>query len=377
MPRLLIVADDLTGALDAAGPFASRGIATACIALPEAGNAAAASAAAVVAVNTESRHLSPPAAAQRVRDAWAAADGARFDIVVKKVDSTLRGPVVAELAALRDCSGRTTLVCATAFPAQGRTVVGGDVRVHGTPLRDTGFARDALSPALAQPLAAALRHAGVHDCEVLDATDDATLDTIAATHVTRGADVLLAGSAGLTAALARAWADAASVAGGLAPIDAPLLFVIGSRAEASRVQAERLAMAGVDVIDAPDGHVPAGGLPAGDLVLRATRGAERDGADAAAVAARLAHGTLALVDARPVGAIVATGGDTAVALLRAAGQPQVDVLAELLPGIAVARLVVAGRTLPLVTKAGGFGAPDALVRIRGRLRGTTAVEAAA
>ena len=90
-PRVLIIADDLTGAMDAAGPFAARGLPTWVAALPEDCDPSRFVRATVVSVNTESRHLSPDEAARRVTEAWQQVGGEGFDIVVKKVDSTLRG----------------------------------------------------------------------------------------------------------------------------------------------------------------------------------------------------------------------------------------------------------------------------------------------
>jgi uncharacterized protein YgbK (DUF1537 family) len=64
-----------------------------------------------------------------------------------------------------------------------------------------------------------------------------------------------------------------------------------------------------------------------------------------------------------VGALVATGGDTAIAILHELAQPALEVMGDLLPGIPYCRLEVEGRSLWLVTKAGGFGTRDALIEI--------------
>ena len=56
--RVLIVADDLTGALDTAGPFAHQGLLTKVVAQPLQCDAESVADARVVSVNTDSRHLS-------------------------------------------------------------------------------------------------------------------------------------------------------------------------------------------------------------------------------------------------------------------------------------------------------------------------------
>jgi uncharacterized protein YgbK (DUF1537 family) len=65
--------------------------------------------------------------------------------------------------------------------------------------------------------------------------------------------------------------------------------------------------------------------------------------------------------------IVATGGDTANALCGALGAQGLEILGEVEAGIPVMRLLGA-QSLPLVTKAGGFGSPaamaDALLKVK-------------
>lgn len=123
--RLAIIADDLSGALDTAAPFAARGgDARVVISL----EALAATLEAwqgqwpdVIAVNTESRHLKAEEAALRVREAVRLLTRATPKQWFKKVDSTLRGQVVAECTAVREALG-LPLLLAPAVPTQGRTV---------------------------------------------------------------------------------------------------------------------------------------------------------------------------------------------------------------------------------------------------------------
>jgi uncharacterized protein YgbK (DUF1537 family) len=66
--------------------------------------------------------------------------------------------------------------------------------------------------------------------------------------------------------------------------------------------------------------------------------------------------------------LLATGGDTAIAILNVMAVPALQVMGDLLPGIPYARLDVHGRPLWLITKAGGFGTPDTLREVVERLR---------
>jgi uncharacterized protein YgbK (DUF1537 family) len=60
-----------------------------------------------------------------------------------------------------------------------------------------------------------------------------------------------------------------------------------------------------------------------------------------------------------ISGIVATGGDTANALCNALGTQALEILGEVEAGIPIMRLL-GSQSLPLVTKAGGFGSPEAL-----------------
>ena len=64
-PRVLIVADDLTGAMDSAGPFAAAGAETWVVAAPMQCDPASLGSASVVSINTDTRHLPGHEAAPR------------------------------------------------------------------------------------------------------------------------------------------------------------------------------------------------------------------------------------------------------------------------------------------------------------------------
>ena len=83
-------------------------------------------------------------AAKRVVEVARAVRGAR--LVYKKLDSTLRGNVAAELAAAFGAAGRERAIVAPAFPAAGRTTVGGTQLVHGVPVDETEMRDDPQTP---------------------------------------------------------------------------------------------------------------------------------------------------------------------------------------------------------------------------------------
>src|ERR1039458_4252556 len=100
--RILVLADDLTGALEVGAKFAASGVAaqvgTAPALLPRDLHAAAG----CFGVDTETRHSDAAEAARRVYEFAHAAYNEGFSHVYKKTDSTLRGNIAAELAALSE-----------------------------------------------------------------------------------------------------------------------------------------------------------------------------------------------------------------------------------------------------------------------------------
>jgi D-threonate/D-erythronate kinase len=393
VPRLIIVADDLTGAMDVAGPLASRGLPTWAVACVERCAAQQLAGAEVVSINADTRHLSAERAARRVRSVVRELVRPGSEILIKKIDSTLRGNVVVETLAMLEESGRRTAVVAPAFPRQGRTVVEGVVRVHGVPLADTHFARDAQSPPPLEPLHVLFRRADAHadvrlvqrgasialthgeprQILVVDSASDEDLRATVRTLRGHLSDVLLVGSAGIAEALAEVHFEHATAASVVTPaLAGSLLFVVGSRAEPSAQQASALVEAGsARIVDAPNGLIDIdAALHATEsvLVLKATADVAGSEKDPVEVAQRLAEGVAALLERRPVAAVVATGGDTAVAILQRLSQAMLRVMGNLLPGIPLGRIHAGGRELWFVTKAGGFGARDTFVTIAHRLR---------
>jgi len=374
--------------MDSAGPFAAAGVETWVVASPMQCDPASLRTASVVSINTDSRHLPAAQAAARIRETVRRLGAGDFQVIIKKIDSTLRGNVVAETLALLEASGRTNAIVAPAFPAQGRTVSGGIVYVKGVPLAQTGFAKDALSPPPLAPLHEVFANAkagmraesvaasdafegGGDGVWVVDSAVDADLARMVETIRPRLGTLLLAGSAGLTQALARTCFAASVASTGIGKIKGTIVFAVGSRAAQSAEQVEALqSEPDTSVMRAPNGRLQNGEIPAArNLVIKATADdAGREG-DAVQVAADMAHHAIDVARRTGAEALVATGGDTAIAILEASGNPALQVLGDLMPGIPYARIRIDGNPLWLVSKAGGFGGRDTFREVAQKLRG--------
>jgi hypothetical protein len=87
----------------------------------------------VVVLNTNSRPDSPAEAARKVFACGQYVSQLGVSRVYKKIDSTMRGNVGAELDALMESLGVRSVVITPAFPAVGRTVVEGILLIEGVP----------------------------------------------------------------------------------------------------------------------------------------------------------------------------------------------------------------------------------------------------
>ncbi len=272
-----VLADDLTGAMDGGVQLLPR---TAVEVLVRAGGAVPSGPLPVI--NTVSRGVPPDEASARVRAACRELSAAGRTVWFKKIDSTMRGNVGAELAALHDALAPCVIVCTPALPEQERTVREGVLLVAGEPAMATAY-RDEIPAAHgaaagsavidivrrqwprcraahlpARPCrrqVAAAAHGPV-DLIVADAAGERDLNALAAAAggFARGDRRLVwAGSAGLLRALALAGAprlDAAPpmeggdrVADSVPAHRAPLVLVCGSRRILARTQVDFAAAA--------------------------------------------------------------------------------------------------------------------------------------
>lgn len=384
MPEIAVVADDLTGAADTGAQLVRAGYRTAVVfrgaEIPSAGLDA-------VVLDTDSRTMPAVLAEKRVVEAGHAVRGAR--IVYKKMDSTLRGNVAVELSAALGTTGRERVVLAPAFPAAGRTTVGGVQLVRGIPVHETEMRDDPRTPVteahLPTLLAGAFGRIGVlstkdladpelihrtlqeNVCVVADAESDPDLAALVRA-VPDPERVLWAGSAGLALAL-----GAAYPAPGEGEAPAPperarrVLVVIGSLSGISREQLRRLeevyggiaVSVSAETVSGSERMAGAVLLESGCAVLHSPskRGAA---GSAGSVTNALAEVAGRLAEEEAFDALVLTGGSTAVAVSRRVGASGILLGGEVRSGVPVGALIGA-RPYPVVTKAGGFGDSDTLV----------------
>jgi uncharacterized protein YgbK (DUF1537 family) len=281
-------------------------------------------------------------------------------------------------------------IVAPAFPATGRTVRSGRVLLDGVPVEERHPDR---LPLIAQLEAAGLTTRVLPLAELREGdpaaslagmaadarTDAVVVDALSGEDLARTAracaelPVLLVGSAGLTHHLTGFFAGGTGGAphatdGGTGEAHGPVLVCVGSRSDLALAQ-RRALLEGAPMRAVP---VPEPGRPGAREAGRLVRTALEDGQDVAvfpdpaapvdpALAPDFAAGlaAAALAGLPAAGTLLVTGGETARAVLGAAGVGVLTVRGELEPGVVLAH---ASGGLRVVTKAGSFGDPGTLLR---------------
>lgn len=146
MVKLLMIADDFTGALDTGIQFAKRGIYTQVFTKFDFGQKDIRPETEVLVVDTESRPLSKEAAYAAVYEVADWAVRQQIGIILKKTDSALRGNIGAELQAAADAVGEGMLFFLPAHPAIDRVTRDGIHYIAGERLEDSVFGRDPFEP---------------------------------------------------------------------------------------------------------------------------------------------------------------------------------------------------------------------------------------
>jgi uncharacterized protein YgbK (DUF1537 family) len=397
---LLIIADDLSGAADCAIAFASAGLST-VVTLDASHDTGDAS---VVAIDTDTRRLSASQAAERTLMACQTLRKPAQRLY-KKIDSTLRGNWAAEVASLQSLAGLA--IVAPAFPATGRTTVEGKVLVNGQPLESTdtwklehtdhsadiaallegaGLRTAKLGLSTLRGDAAALaRHiveiaGGDTQALIVDAQTAEDLQALATVTMSIDESLFWVGSGGLAREIAGLPAMARNAAQSPESVrekHAPTLVLVGSLSGVSERQCAMLKeRASIGELVVPPAVLRQGKAHADwagweirigeylrrgdDLLLRIGRDEAFDPAEGARLSTLLA----AMV--RPhfahVGGLVATGGETARAMLGAVGIGSLQLLCEIEAGVAFGRPISSreGHRPGVVTKAGAFGTDHAL-----------------
>lgn len=381
--KLGLLADDFTGAMDAGAQFALLGLST----VFERSEGEDTSAELLV-ISTESREATADEAIRRTEQTVARLNNRQ---IFKKIDSTLRGNITAEIIPLlHGVEIHQALIC-PAIPELVRIVRSGELWVNGVRLHETDFRNDPTFPRNTAQIAQILRvEAGKIPLEIIrsgkqplqlfldaqpqqflvaDAETDADLDVLARAVIEN--NLLPCGALGF----ARAWGKVLKP--GLPPLPRqnlnpqhlPPLFILGSHHPITTHQWKNLIRQR-DVISLhyskslkSDAVITA--LKTGKAVILHMPEENIASVDERAeMMDAMCHIAAPAVIDGQTGGLIACGGETAAQFCRILGTQAVQILGEILSGTPYGKLI--GGQSPqttIVTKAGGFGDENVLIHI--------------
>lgn len=404
MATTTIIADDLTGALDAGVCLLPSHVEVAV--LPDAAQGVDAQKhPTVLSVNADTRHVAPAEAYKKVFSLASSARENGSCCVIKKTDSALRGNVGAELAAAYRAVGAKRLHFLPAFPAIGRITRDGVQLIDGTPVAQSPFGSDPFEPVtssrvdeiIGQQSDVAVRVVPAGDpvpqdfsgIVVYDALSDADMQSRIEELTGLGELDALAGCAGLTSALTNVLECGADAS----PVNCDrgnLLVVCGSVNPVSQEQCSYAREAGASVYSIAEvqkcrrswQETPEGiqfferaekswesspltvidGSGREDLSKLVPQGEDVRQLVADNVASILLH----VCEQGMHGRALVTGGDILVSFLAQAGIERIRPLGELADGIVAMDIELGGQDLMLASKSGGFGNRELFVNLAKR-----------
>ena len=384
MLRLLMIADDFTGALDTGVQLAAHGIPTQVV-VGQADLSACSST--VLVVDTETRHLSAAKAAEAVARLTRSAVENGVGCIYKKTDSALRGNIGAELAALLKASGARNLPFLPAFPQIGRTTKKGVHYIDGVPVNESPFGIDPFEPVRcaevtklihlqtdmpAQNLRPGETASDKTGILVYDAATAADLEAAGRQLFQNGTPPVLAGCAGFAAFLPELLGLSDGSVVEVPQLDPRLLVLCGSVNPITLRQMDTAEKAGFTRLRLtprqklePGYWASAGGNQL-TADYAAARGIDLDGLRVG-ISGSVGQMFGALFGSEHLGTLLLTGGDTLLQCMNSVGARELEPVCELESGIVLARFAYQGRTRYVITKSGGFGQEDLLVELADRI----------
>jgi len=415
--KIAIIADDLTGAGDAGVQFARRKWKTSVYFQspdtlePEDD---------VIIFDTDSRSLPGDEAYRRVKTVADWLKERPVGLIYKKLDSTFRGNVGAELDAMFDVFQPDFILCSPAYPDHRRTVRNGMLYIGDRLLHETDFARDPKTPVTDAFLPRLIenqskRKTGLIALEdlargsehvasklqsfikenrryvIADAVQNRHLEETIRLFRQLDFRLIWAGSAGLAQCMA---GSGGRTDHALPKTDKPVLTVVGSLNRATRTQLDvllkqsdvRAVVLQPERIFRQDGsrqreieriyREAADHLAAGRHTVICTSGSQEEiektidegrrlGLDPPTVgdriSAALGEAAFMLVSGNLSERLILTGGDTAKRFCIAGQIRRFELIGEVDAGVPFGRLI-GDKHLHAVTKAGGFGSDHILVR---------------
>lgn len=398
MVKLLIIADDFTGALDTGVQFAASGAETRVVTNIEYDFSRTGREVQVLVLVAETRHVKWEEAYRMVYGIAKRACESGIPYLYKKTDSALRGNIGSELKAVLDAAGKHTLHFLPAFPRMNRVTRNGIHYIDGSPVHESVFGKDPFEPVTCSYIPDIMRgEVSVTVVEsmdgwerqngvmVYDASTDEELMSIGSFLKEKGELGLIAGCAGFAAVLPQLLGLSGKRRERIS-LDKKLLVACGSvnpitvrqldyaeRAGMKRIRLTPEQKLEKDYLESEEGNraleewtktaleeecciFDTNDLPG---CRAACEYAGSHGLSLDELRVRIAD-TLGrvvehLVRAGVKSTMLLTGGDTLMGFMRHIGCDEIVPACEMAPGTVLSQVDIDGRTYSIISKSGGFG----------------------
>ena len=383
----VILADDLTGACDSAVRIlgAGRRVAVSLDHHLDSFNGYN-----YMAVNTNTRSSDEALSKARIISAVNNIRSLNGTVRYKKIDSMLRGNITAELEALFETLPIDAVLIAPGYPENDRIVENGVLYAGNT--------QDAIALVLQLPrpcgiLSAKLLEQGAEYTAVQmeklyregvryfigDSVNSSDLEVLAESLRKTSLNILPAGSGGLVRYIFNEKTTGTETPAMPVGDDPRILYVIGSGNPVTVRQVKEYLQHTGARTEAVDTVYPAKPDPKFPLLVSTRQVLEGKPVCKKTVGNNISNHAiesgLSEIAGRyyhkGVRKMFLTGGDTAYEVLKTIGFSEIEILGESEPGVVIA--IARGKGLDdlcIVTKSGGFGSPEALIRVEKLLNGS-------
>ena len=393
MDNYLIIADDFTGANDTGVQLKKRGIKTNVILDTKNINDFSIS----YVIDTESRGLTEKDAYEKVKNQIKKLFTQDFELVYKKVDSTLRGNIVSEIKAVDEEYKPELIIFAPAFPDIKRTTIDGIQKLNDVRIVDTEVAKDPKKPVKEDNINKLLQkgfeekivHYGLN--EIREKNISFKKGRVYTFDVENNEDMLKIVKSALDTGKRILWVGSAGMADSILKVKKPFkpsLGVVGSISDISRQQLKYAEGCGMQILkiniskllkdETIESYISSSleRLNKGkDLII--TSAYEREDYKEAVSAGQeknlskeevsmytqeiLGEIAIEIIKRVKISGIFLTGGDTAIGFINKAKASGSSIVEEVITGIPLMKLTGGEfNGLKIITKAGAFGKNEAI-----------------
>ncbi|MEC9490508.1 MAG: four-carbon acid sugar kinase family protein [Halanaerobiales bacterium] len=419
---IYIIADDLTGANDTGVQFCKQGY-DVTVAIEQIPDGSKLKHNKVGVIDTETREVKKSEAVKKLNQILSKLQFTEKDLIYKKVDSTLRGNVGAEIELIMELFDKDLCILTPSFFSSKRLTIGGYLIVNDEPLGSSEYNQRNLDSGEASYIPSILNEQSQFEVGkielkevikgrksilrelkklsaagkkilVVDSVNDIDLENIFAAGEELDEDVLYSGSAGLANLIAKKHHLEKSASDYLIN-KSQVLIVNGSRSQTAKTQVDYF----IDNFDVFELEIDIKKLLEDDeelnknlkqqiakyngdqyLVIRpAPYYSDEEVINNLLVKNDLSFRQLGekirdklgeiaalIIDKFAVQNVIVTGGDTLIGICRAIKADKLNVLGEVVDGVPITQPILdksSENHLNFITKAGGFGERDTISEV--------------